>query len=402
MVFAHAPFVPTTPDVLADPYPVYAEYRAADAVHYSEATRSWFVFRHALAVEAFRHPALTAERTLANKHPSRSRRTTRSLDREGRTHQIVRGSLNKSFYPMVAMFTGRVEEIVASMSDVLEASVERFLDEQLDRRHQVDFIEHFAYPLPITAIADLLGVPERDRDNFQTWSHDLARSMDRFYTKGAFDLGTMNAYFADLVAERIAHPGDDLISRLLAVEEWGEERLTPREIVELSTAVIFAGHETTVNLLSSGLLALLSDDAERRRFAADPTNLAESAVEEFLRFDSPAQLIGRAVIEPCELGGRQLAAGDTVVVVIGSANRDEAVFGDTADRLDTGRQPNPHIAFGVGRHFCPGARLGRLEGRIAFPQLLERFPDIRLGDEPPTRRATAVFRGLERLPVVLN
>jgi pimeloyl-[acyl-carrier protein] synthase len=321
---------------------------------------------------------------------------------EDRTHQIVRGSLNKSFYPMVARFAERVEEIVASMSDVLETSLDRFLDDQLDGRREVDFIEHFAYPLPITAIADLLGVPERDRGQFQMWSHGLARSMDRFYAKGAFDLSVMNAYFAELVAERIAAPGDDLISRLLALDEWGDERLTPREIVELSVAVIFAGHETTVNLLSNGLLALLSDDAERRRFATNPTGLAESAVEEFLRFDSPAQLIGRAVTEPCDLGGRELAAGDTLVIVVGSANRDEAVFGDSADRLDIGRHPNPHIAFGVGRHFCPGARLGRLEGRIAFPRLLERFPDMSIGEEPPTRRPTAVFRGLERFPVVLD
>jgi cytochrome P450 len=164
---------------------------------------------------------------------------------------------------------------------------------------------------------------------------------------------------------------------------------------------MFAGHETTVNLLSNGVLALLSDDGERERFARDPWALAEPAVEEFLRFDSPAQFIARAVIEPTELGGRQLRPGDALVQVLGSANRDAAVFGDTADRLDIGRVPNLHIAFGVGRHFCPGSRLGRLEGRIAFPRLFERFPDLRLADTPPTRRHTAVFRGLERLPVVL-
>jgi len=395
------PFDSSRPELIADPYPIYAEYRAADPVHYSEAKRSWFVFSHELATAAFRDPAISAERSRADKHPN-GRSPVRQIDQDGPNHRIIRNSLNTAFYPMVAAFGPRVEEVVASMSDQLEASVDRFLDRVDSTSGEVDFIEHFAYPLPITVIADLMEVPETDRDMFQSWSHDLARAMDRFYAKNAFDWGTMREYFADLVAQRVADPGDDLISRLLAVDDFGDAGLTPREIVELSVAVMFAGHETTVNLLSNGILALLSDEAERDRFAADPWGLAEPAVEEFLRFDSPAQFIARAVIEPTELGGKQLRPGDALVQVLGSANRDEAVFGDAAERLDIGRIPNLHIAFGVGKHFCPGSRLGRLEGRIAFPRLLERFPDLHLAPTPPTRRQTAVFRGLERLPVIIR
>jgi cytochrome P450 len=397
------PFDSSSPDVLADPYPVYGEYRRNDPVHYSEAKRSWFVFAHELVTEAFRDPAISAERSRADKHPGRRPSTVRQLDQDGANHRILRSTLNTAFYPMVAKYGDRVEEVVASMSDQLEAAVDRFLDRSEEVGGEVDFIENFAYPLPITVIADLMNVPEADRDMFQAWSHDLARSMDRFYSKtNAFDYGMMRGYFTELVESRVATPGDDLISRLLAVDDFGDDGLTPPEVVELSVAVIFAGHETTVNLLSNGVLALLSDDAERQRFTQDPSGLADSAVEEFLRFDSPAQLIARAVIEPTELGGKRLQPGDALVQVLGSANRDEAVFGDTSDRLDVGRVPNLHIAFGVGKHFCPGSRLGRLEGRIAFPRLFERFPDLHLADTPPTRRHTAVFRGLERLPVELN
>jgi cytochrome P450 len=395
------PFDTSRPDLLADPYPIYAEYRAHDPVHYSAAKRSWFVFGHELVTAAFRDPAISAERSRADKHPGR-RSPVRQIDQDGPNHRVIRSSLNTAFYPMVAAFGPRVEDVVASMSDQLEASVERFFDHAgAPGSGEVDFIEHFAYPLPITVIADLMAVPEADRAMFQSWSHDLARAMDRFYAKNAFDFGSMRGYFADLVASRIVDPGDDLISRLLAVDEFGAEGLTEREVVELSVAVMFAGHETTVNLLSNGVLALLSDPAERDRFVEDPRGLAEPAVEEFLRFDSPAQFIARAVVEPTELGGRTLRPGDALVQVLGSANRDEAVFGDTADRLDVGRVPNLHVAFGVGRHFCPGSRLGRLEGRIAFPRLFERFPRLRLADTPPTRRPTGVFRGLERLPVRL-
>lgn len=394
------PFDSSWPALIEDPYPIYAEYRRDDPVHYSSAKRSWFVFGHQLATDAFRDPAISAERSLAAKHPG-GRSPVRQIDQDGPNHRIIRSSLNTAFYPMVAAYGDHIEQIVASMSDELAASVDRFLDRVGEQRGEVDFIEHFAYPLPITVIADLMAVPEADRAMFQSWSHDLARAMDRFYAKKAFDFGSMRGYFADLVAQRVADPGDDLISRLLAVDDFAEDGLTEREVVELAVAVMFAGHETTVNLLSNGVLALLSDAAERDRFAADPWGLAESAVEEFLRFDSPAQFIARAVVEPTTLGGRELQPGDALVQVLGSANRDEAVFGAHADRLDVGRVPNLHIAFGVGRHFCPGSRLGRLEGRIAFPRLFERFPDLRLADTPPTRRPTAVFRGLERLPVRL-
>jgi cytochrome P450 len=286
----------------------------------------------------------------------------------------------------------------------LEASVDRFVDEAgwagRAGPGPADLIGEFAYPLPITVIADLFGVPEADRAQFQAWSHDMARSMDHFYAKDrGGSQAEFSAYFGAMVAARRADPGDDLVSRML-VADLRAEPLSDDEVVSLCTTLIFAGHETTTNLIGNGMLALLQDPDQHERLAADPDGLAESAVEEFLRFDSPAQMISRTVAEPTELGGVDLAPGETVLGVIGSANRDEAEFGPTADRLDVGRKPNYHLAFGLGHHFCPGAKLSRLEARAAIPVLLRRLPGLRLAaDEPWAYRPTAVLRGLERLPV---
>ncbi|MCC6434843.1 MAG: cytochrome P450 [Acidimicrobiales bacterium] len=396
-----APFDPLTLEAIEDPYPLYARYREVDPVHYSERRRSWFVFTHELVNESFKHPALTAERSRANKHQGGPRSSLRQIDMEGRDHHVVRTTLTKSLYPMVPAMSERIEAVVVSMADQLEASIERVI-ERLPAGGEIDLVEDFAYPLPITVIADLFGVPDEDRAQFQSWSHDLARAMDRFYREGAFDLRSLTSYFDMLVQRRVSEPGEDLLSRLLAID-FGDESLSHSEIVSLAAGVIFAGHETTVNLIGNGVLALLQDDRTQwERLVADPEGLAVTATEELLRFDSPAQHIARAVLDDCEFAGRELHQGDALVMVLGSANRDAAAFGPDADRLDLGRDPNPHLAFGFGRHLCPGARLARLEGRIAFPRLAQRFPSMRLGKTSPTRRPTAVFRGLEHLPVVLR
>jgi cytochrome P450 len=402
------PFDPFSPEALADPYPQYARLRAEAPVVRSERLRSWVVFRYADVSDFFKDRALSADRTVAAKYRGR-RSEFRTIGSEPPEHSTVRAAITKGLYPMVAELLPAVEELVGGMLDRVEASVERFL-EQRDRTVDdarrrsgdgvvVDLIEQFAYPLPITVIADLFGVPEADRAQFQTWSHDMARGMDRFYAKerGA-NLSAFSAYFAALVADRRRHPGDDLISRMLEADFRGD-RLTDEEIVSLCTTLIFAGHETTTNLIGNGMLALLRDREQFERLSRDAEGLAETAVEELLRFDSPAQMISRTVAEPTSLGGVELSPGETVLGVIGSANRDEAEFGPTADRLDVARKPNYHLAFGLGHHFCPGAKLSRLEARVALPALLRRLPDLRLAGEPPRFRPTAVLRGLERLPV---
>lgn len=395
-----AEFDPFTPEALADPYPQYARLRRESPAFYSERVRSWVLFAYDDVQAFFGEPVFSSDRSTATKYEG-ARSSMRSIGTDPPEHTPVRATITRTLYPMVRELLPSVEELVADMTDQLEASVGRFLDEadlaaDTGRR---DLIDDFAYPLPITVIADLFGVPEADRPRFQQWSHDMARRMDRFYAKErGTDMASFKQYFHDMLADRRRRPGEDLISRMLELD-LADEALTDDELVNLCTTLIFAGHETTTNLLGNGFLALLQDPAELSRLRADPQGLAPTAVEEFLRFDAPAQMISRTVCEPVTFAGCDMAAGDAVVAVIGSANRDEVEFGDRADRLDVGRDPNYHLSFGLGRHFCPGARLSRLEARVAVPALIERFPDLRLAEESWRHRETAVLRGLESLPI---
>jgi cytochrome P450 len=201
-----------------------------------------------------------------------------------------------------------------------------------------------------------------------------------------------------MVQARARTSGDDLVHRLLRADYHGD-RLTAMEAVAMCTALVFGGHETTVNLLGNGMLALLRHAEQLERLRAAPA-LIDSAVEELLRFDSPAQFISRTAVADFELRGKIIKRGESVLAGLGAANRDPAVFSEP-DRLDIARTPNPHVAFGLGTHFCPGAQLSRIEARAAIPALLRRFPKMRLGTAPPVWRPTAVLRGLEHLPVRL-
>ena len=206
----------------------------------------------------------------------------------------------------------------------------------------------------------------------------------------------MGAYFYQLVLRHQGTGGDDLLHRLLRAEHHGD-RLSELEVVAMCTALVFGGHETTVNLLGNGMLALLTHPEQLDRLRASPA-LIELAVEELLRFDSPAQFISRTAAADFAWRGQHIKTGDAVLGGLGAANRDPDVF-DAPEHLELGRTPNPHVAFGLGTHFCPGAQLSRIEARAAIPALLQRFPDLRLADAPPVRRRTAVLRGLEHLPV---
>jgi cytochrome P450 len=223
--------------------------------------------------------------------------------------------------------------------------------------------------------------------------------MDRFYSGGAAAEGLqeLGAYFVQLLGQRQTQSAaDDLMQALMVAEHRGD-RLAPLEVVALCTALVFGGHETTVNLLGNGVLALLRDPEALAALRAEPA-LVPPAVEELLRFDSPAQFISRTARVEFAWNGRSIRAGDAVLAALGSANRDPAVFA-APDRLNLHRAPNPHVAFGLGTHVCPGAQLSRIEARAAIAALLRSFPGLRLADRPPVRRTTAVLRGLESLPV---
>ena len=382
-------FDPFTDATIADPYPHYAALRAADPVHWSEKLRAWVLFRHDDVAAVLRDDVrFSADRRRA----SRGTRPAppvdlRTISSDPPDCVAVRALLNAALVPRVRAMAPRIDAIVAELVAGLTGKTD------------VDLVADFAYALPIRVIAELFDVPEAQRARFQELSRTIAGGMDRFYGSDDVSSGLreLGAYFLELVGDRTETAGDDLVRRLLRAEHGGD-RLAPLEVVAMSAALVFGGHETTVNLIANGVLALLRHPAELERLRADPA-LAVPAVEELVRWDTPPQFVSRVVAEACELRGRRLRPGDAVLLGIGPANRDPAAFAE-ADRLDVGRTPNVHLGFGLGTHFCPGAQLARMEARTAIPALLARFPGLALTGDP-VRRRTFILRGLERLPVHL-
>jgi cytochrome P450 len=386
-------FDPFTDSALADPYPHYAALREADPVHWSEKLRAWVLFRYDDVAAALRDDVhFSADRRRAARAPRPDLQppgaaTLRTISSDPPECLAVRAILNAALAPRVRALTPRIDAIVEE------------LVAGLGGRGSTDLVNDFAYALPIRVIAELLDIPGAERPRFQELSRTIARGMDRFYAGDEVSAGLreIGAYFLGIVTERAQTPGEDLVRGLLRTEHRGQ-RLSPLEVVALCTALVFGGHETTVNLIANGTLALLRHPGELERLRADPA-LAAVAVEELVRYDTPPQFISRVVGEACEFRGKTLRPGDSVLLGLGSANRDPTAF-SAPDRLELARTPNPHLGFGLGTHFCPGAQLSRIEARAAIPALLARFPHLALGGEP-VRRRTLILRGLERLPVRL-
>ncbi len=279
----------------------------------------------------------------------------------------------------------------------LRPAIEAIVDDLLDRMvGEVDFVDAFAFPLPVNVIGGLLGVPEPGRAQFQTlirdWSQILEIITPEVLAVADPAAATVRAYLAELVSLRRREPGPDLISALVAAEEEGD-RLTGDELLTMAALLFAAGFETTTNLLANGLVAVLGNPAQAGLMHRDPV----SAVEELLRFDTPVQLVSRVAYEPVELGGVTVDAGERVVAYIGAGNRDPERFADP-DRLDLARGDCAPLSFGGGIHYCLGAPLARLEAQVAFPALLRRFPQIELAGTPERRDSLAI-RGFVRLPM---
>jgi cytochrome P450 len=287
----------------------------------------------------------------------------------------------------------------------LRPRIGQLVDELLEGRDEIDLVSDFAYPLPVTVIAEMLGVPLADREMFSRWSREL---VDLFGTedissqaseRGNSAILAMSDYFTDLSKERRTKPQDDLLTAMVEVEDEGE-RLTHSELVATCLILLIAGHETTANLIGLGTLALLRDPDALARLRSDPA-LVSSAVDELLRYDSPVQFTARTTLEPVEVAGTVIPAAERVLVMLASANRDEERFADP-DRLIPDRSPNPHLSFGGGIHFCLGAPLARLEARIAFAKLVQRPLELKVDDPGGlTWRKTPPVRGLVSLPVAL-
>lgn len=309
-------------------------------------------------------------------------------------HRRLRALVNKAFTP--------------SVIQRLAPEIERIADELLDRmagEPGVDLVKSFALPLPLAIISEMLGVSERDRERFHGWVKVFLDAPAAGPLHALLALPTaykMMGLFRELAAQRRVQPDDRLITQLLRASE-GDDRLSEQEILAMIFLLLLAGHETTANLIGNGTLALLDNPDQLALLRAQP-DLIDSAVEELLRFTSPVVCgAPRIALEDVEIAGVVIPRGSQVIAVLSSANRDASQF-DEPDRLDIQRDPNRHVAFGLGIHFCLGAQLARLEGRIAFSSLLARFPRIELGVPRGELRwkASQTLRGLRSLPLRLS
>ncbi len=384
---AELTFNPFLPVMRTDPYPMYRRLREEDPVHYSPVIKSWVLARHADVLNFFSdHERLSSDRRRANKYRGPRTDGLAGFQSDGPQHTRYRNLTTKAFGPRVIDgMRARIESIVGALLSRLDG--------------EADLISGFARALPMTVISEILGVPASDHEKFHQWGLDFAMSTDHAYKGLGGQAGPeMARYFAGLVPERRREPRDDLITQLIQTTENGDS-LDDGEIISALVSLLFAGHETTVNLIGNGMLSLLRNPDQFERVLEH--DVARTTVEEFLRYESPAQIISRSAASDMELQGRTIKQGDSVIGLLGAANRDPDVFEDP-DTLDVTRHPNPHVAFGHGVHFCIGAQLSRLEGRIAVPALVRCFPKMALLSDEADWRETAVLRGLNTLRVRLR
>ena len=368
-------------EFLADPYPHYRQLREFDPVHFDEGRRIWILTRYDDVARLLRDDLLFS----AEQGPAGS-----MLVSDPPEHTRLRTLVSKAFTPRtVSLLTARVEEIVGGLLDDVAAG------------GGMEVIAQFAYPLPITVIAELLGVEQDRRQFFRTASEKIAVALgpitdSQVAMRAAEGRNDLVAYFNDLIPRRRAEPRDDLLSAMIQAEDRGDF-LNHGEVLAMLLLLLVGGHETTVNLIGNGLLAMLRNP-EQLELLRTGGVAADRAVEELLRYDSPVQYTGRIAKQDMEIRGKRIRAGQGVRMIGAAANRDPDVFSEP-ESLDLSRDPCPHVAFGAGVHFCLGAPLARLEGAIALSALVRRFPRLRLASDDLRWRPAPVLRGLEALPV---
>jgi pimeloyl-[acyl-carrier protein] synthase len=386
---------PLSPSMRLDPYPTYAALRAKDPVHWSTLADAW-VFSRYEDVDAILRDHRRFSNDARNRQIPKGLRSSTAFPRRSMffldppDHTRLRALVNKAFTP------GAIEALEPHIQEIMETLLDR-----IQNPASFDVMEAIAQPLSVLALARLLGVPAEDWGRLAGWSHCVARTLepttsaadDQEAVRAAYD---MDDYFRGIVDERRMQPQPDLISALVAVEEVGD-KLNQNELLMMLRLLLVAGHETTTDLIGNGLLALLHQPQQMHLLREEP-NLMESAVEEFLRYDSPVQVDARAALEDMEIRGRQIKKGQGILPLIGSANRDTDVFSHP-ERLDIMRKQAGNLSFGRGIHYCLGAPLARLEARIAFEALLRRFSEIRLATDFPLFKNNLALRGLKVLPV---
>lgn len=388
-----------TPEGRADPYPRYRQLRDVAPVHRSDLGAVWFLTRWADCNAVLRDPRLGKgdlnddRRALFNPGLPPRQQTVMGnsmLFVNPPDHTRLRGLVSRGFTPR------RMQDLEAHVGHMADVIVDRMAVEG-----DVDVMDALAFRLPVQVIGELVGVPPSDRDQFRTLVRASAAALEPGVTAEQVEdaehaMAIMDDYFRSLIERRRADLEHDLVSALIAARD-GEDRLSEDEMVATLILLFVAGFETTTNLIGNGLLCLLRNPDQFARLRAEP-DLVGSAVEEMLRFESPVQVDARTAFEPVEIDGHRVGAGETVVTFLGAANRDPAEFVDP-ERFDVARDPNHPLSFAAGIHYCLGANLARLEGRIVFDRLVRRTADIEWLDGAPDWRGTLILRGVNHLHV---
>ena len=394
-----------TPGFLENPYPVYADLCAEAAIHRINLNGPrWALVRYAECFAFLRDPRLSSAgrirlllSRLLPEGDSKFAELERALEAwmlllDAPEHTRLRKLMNRGFSPAVV--------------DGLRTQVETMVDTILDAAapagaRRIDIVRDIAYPLPVRVIAEMLGVPTSQHREFIDWTNAVALFLGSPVTNETARAAeaavlAVTDFFRKVVADRRRHKGSDLISLLIDIEEDGHV-LTAEELYAQCVLLLFGGHETTRNLIATGLYTLLKHAEEMADLRANP-EIIRTAVEELLRYESPVQYVSRVAKEELEIAGLRIPAGDSVVFLLPAANRDPRKF-DDPDRLNLRRVRNDHLAFGAGAHFCIGSQLARLEGQVAILKLLQRFPAMRLASEPADWVPNFNIRGLKSLMV---
>lgn len=388
-----------------NPYPIYKLLQAGDPVHWSSDLGCWLITRYDDVLAGLRDARLSSA-----KMPSFTRTLPDEVQVEIRPfvhylssflglsdppdHSRLRKLVNKAFTP----------NVVLAMRQRIEETVERLMM-NLVELDNFDLIGSFAYPLPATVITAVIGVPADDLGQFKRWSDDIvafiggSRANADQAVRGQASMMEMIDYYRGLLAERRRMPATDLISALLVAEEAGQQ-LSEEELLATCVTLLAGGHETTTNLLANGMLALIQNPGQLKQLRSEPA-MIQTAIEELLRYDSPVQRAERVARIDLEIGGKRIRAGDRMLLVLGAANRDGSQFPEP-DSLLLNREPNRHLAFGFGTHFCIGSPLARLEAEIAFQALLQRLPRLAIESQDLEWYPSVGNRGMKSMPVTTS
>jgi cytochrome P450 len=395
-----------TDEFVQNPYPTYGRLLAEGPLHFVDISGGmwgvWAVFSHAECLALAKDPRVSAKRidrmllTLPLEKQADFRELVRMLGLwmifiDPPEHTRMRKLMNKGF----------TQPATEALRPQVEAIVDRILA-PLDHVNEADLVAEIAYPMPVHVISGMLGVPETMHDQFLQWSYSIAtfngspnRTVE--HAKNAQDaVLALTDFFRKAVAERRRNKGSDLLSLLIDIEAEGEA-LTEEELYAQCVMMLFAGHETTRNLIGNGIYSLLQQPEKMSELRENP-ELIRTAVEEFLRFESPIQYTARVVTEPIEFCGVRIPKNQPILCMLGAANRDPKQFKDP-DTLNLKRLNNQHLAFSAGPHFCIGSQLARLEGQVAILRMVQRFPKMRLAPQRPEWAPNFGFRGLKTLPV---